>query len=255
MKVNYLSYDDRLRLKSMTQCKNSENMCHKNSIVSDEKSSINKFNNGSNMRNESNVAAINFSGGKETFIEKIFNSKWFNAQNRFFDAQSALAQNGVALVVAGCLRPATNIAMANDEDREDCMHAATHAISSAGVGFGTTCLVMKPITDALKKFKKAPGDYLDPSMAKYYKIEELGARKVQASTIFKNTCKFVEMLPEISIGVPKAILTIALIPPILKYCFGIEKKPKHGEVVKADIKSTPQEAETKPEVTSGKEVA
>ena len=252
MKVNYLSYDDRLRLKSMTQSKNSENMCRKNSIVSDEKSSINNLNNGSNMREKSNVAAINFAG-KETLVEKIFNSKWFNAQNRFFDAQSALAQNGVALVVAGGLRPATNIVMANDEDREDCMHAATHAISSAGVGFGTTCLVMKPITDALKKFKDAPQKYLDPSMAKVYEIEELGARKVQASTFFKNTCKFVEMLPEISIGVPKAILTIALIPPILKYCFGIEKKPKHQEAV-ADIKSTPQEIDAKPELASGKEV-
>lgn len=254
MKVNYLSYDDRLRLKSMTQCTNSENMCRKNSIVSDEKSSINNLNNGSNMREKSNVAAINFEG-KEGLVEKIFNSKWFNAQNRFFDAQSALAQNGVALVVAGGFRPATNILMANDEDRDDCVHAATHAMSSAGVGFGTTCLVMKPITDALKKFKKAPGEYLDPSMAAFYKIEELGARKVQASQIFKNTCKFVEMLPEISIGVPKAILTIALIPPILKYCFGIEKKPKDKEAV-ADIKSTPQEINVKePEVASGKEVA
>ena len=146
MKVNYLSYDDRLRLKSMTQSKHSENMCRKNSIVSDEQSSINNLNNGSNMREKSNVAAINFVG-KEGLVEKIFNAKWFN---RFFDAQSALAQNGVALVVAGGLRPATNIAMANDEDREACMHAATHAISSAGVGFGTTCLVMKPITDALE---------------------------------------------------------------------------------------------------------
>lgn len=254
MKVNYLSYDDRLRLKSMTQCKNSENMCRKNSIVSEEKSSVNKFNNGSDMRKDNNVAAINFAG-KQGLVEKIFNSKWFNAQNRFFDAQSALAQNGVALVVAGGLRPITNIAMANDEDREDCMHAATHAISSAGVGFGTTCLVMKPITDGLKKFKNDPGKYMDAGMAKIYGIEELGARKVQASKIFKNTCKFVEMLPEISIGVPKAMLTIALIPPILKYCFGIEKKSKTPETAKANIELTPQDATIKPEETSGKEVA
>ena len=33
-------------------------------------------------------------------------------------------------------------------------------------------------------------------------------------------------IPDWVIGVPRAILTIALIPPILKYVFGVEKKKK-----------------------------
>ena len=238
MKVNYLNYSDRLRQKSLTQCPEPENVCRKNSIVSSESSIVNKDYNGSNMRND-NVAAINFSG----IPERIFNSKAFNSILRFFEDQTALAQNGVALIVAGVLRPATNIGMASKDDREDCIHAATHSISSAGVGFGTTCLVMKPFTDALKEFKNNPAKYLDAKMASVYGIEELGARKVQTSKFFKNTCKIVEMAPEIAIGIPKAILTIALIPPILKYCFGIEKKSKNEHKMElADVKSTQQDS-------------
>ena len=87
--------------------------------------------------------------------------------------------------------------MANDKDREDCVHAATHSISSGVVGFGVTCSVMKPFTDAVDRFKKAPGKYLKDSMASYYGVEALGPRKVQASKLFKSTCKMTEMIPEI----------------------------------------------------------
>ena len=228
MRINYLSYDDRLRKQPLTQMPELESACKKASIVSNERSSVNKdVYNGSNMRNESNVAAINF-GGKIT--KAIYNNKLFNDLLIGFENKTALAQNGVALIVAGGLRPATNIAMANPQDREDCYHAATHSISSGVVGFGVTCSVMKPFTDAVSKFKKNPGKYLKPEMASIYNIPELGPRKVQGSRIFKATCKMTEMIPEIIIGVPKAMLTIALIPPILKYCFGIEKKSKHENV-------------------------
>ena len=37
---------------------------------------------------------------------------------------------------------------------------------------------------------------------------------------------FVKNIPDWVIGVPRAMLTIALIPPILKYVFGLEKKKK-----------------------------
>jgi len=247
MRINYLSYDDRLRKQALTQAPEAENMCRKNSIVStNERSSVNSFNNGSNMRNQNDVAAINFEG---KISEKIFKSKLFNDLLWGFENKTALAQNGVALVVAGGFRPATNILMANKEDRDDCYHAATHSISSALVGFGVTCSVMKPFTDAVKKFKNNPAKYLKPEMAGFYGLEELGPRKVQTSRMFKSTCKMTEMIPEIAIGVPKAMLTIALIPPILKYFFGIEKKkhdnkPAVAENVKAEVvKNEAKEAE------------
>lgn len=247
MKINYLSYDDRLR--KQQPIPESESISRMNKTMLNERSSVNKDEyNGSNMRNKSNVAAINF-GGK--ISKMIYNNKLFNDLLIGFEKKTALAQNGVALVVAGGLRPATNIAMASDKDREDCVHAATHSISSALVGFGVTCSVMKPFTDAVQKFKDNPGKYLPESMAEYYKIGHLGARRVQGSGRFKATCKMTEMIPEIIIGVPKAMLTIALIPPLLKYCFGIEKKKKgekqqeipNTEINKDSIKETKEEAQ------------
>ena len=159
MRINYLSYDDRLRQLALTQAPEAENMCRKNSTVSTiESGSVNSNNNGSNMRKQNNdVAAINFEG---KISQKIFKSKLFNDLLYGFENKTALAQNGVALVVAGGFRPATNILMANKDDREDCYHAATHSISSATVGFGVTCSVMKPFTDAVKKFKENPAKYL-----------------------------------------------------------------------------------------------
>ena len=251
MKVDFLQSENRLRSKSQAPGMCGERNVHREiTALCDERRSMNNNINGSNMRNE-NVAAINFSGKEPSrFAQRIYKSKPFNSALRFFENKTALAQNGVALVVAGGFRPATNILMAGKNDREDSYHAATHAISSAGVGFGVTCLVMKPVTDAVKRFKDNPAKYLPESMASFYKIDSLGARKVQTSKIFKNTCKFIEMIPEIAIGIPKAIITIALIPPILKYAFGIEKNGSKNNKQAVKTQTVPQNVSTE-----GKEVA
>ena len=50
---------------------------------------------------------------------------------------------------------------------------------------------------------------------------------LEHSKIFKNVSKFLEMAPDVFVfGIAKGMLTIALIPPILKYGFGVEKKKK-----------------------------
>ena len=251
MKIDFLQSENRLRSKSPMQSTCAEcNIYRKSTALCDERHSIKNNSNGSDMRNN-NVAAINFRGKEVGKTSKwIFNSKLFNKMLMFFENKTALAQNGVALIVAGGFRPATNILMAGKNDKEDSYHAATHAISSAGVGFGVTCAVMKPVTDGVKRFKDNPAKYLKPQMASFYGIDSLGARKVQTSKIFKNTCKLIEMIPEISIGIPKAILTIALIPPILKYAFGIEKGGSKNKTPEAAPKAEPQNVSA-----PGKEVA
>ncbi len=224
MKVDFLQSENRIKSKPPMHSMYAErNIPPMNTALCDERLSINNKNNGSNMRNN-NVAAINFTGQDVGKIsKKIFKSKPFNKMLIFFEDNTAISQNGIAFVIAGGARPATNILMAGKDDKEDAYHAATHAASSAAVGLGTTCAVMKPFTDGVKRFKANPAKYLNEKMAAFYGIDSLGARKVQTSKIFKNTCKFVEMIPELTIAIPKAILTIALIPPILKFMFGIEK--------------------------------
>ena len=53
-------------------------------------------------------------------------------------------------------------------------------------------------------------------------LKSLTKRRETLKTLIKN-------IPDWVIGVPRAILTIALIPPILKYVFGVEKKKKNPQ--------------------------
>lgn len=58
-----------------------------------------------------------------------------------------------------------------------------------------------------------------------YQVSDLNS--LEHSKIFKNVSKFLEMAPDVFVfGIAKGMLTIALIPPILKYGFGVEKKKK-----------------------------
>ena len=60
---------------------------------------------------------------------------------------------------------------------------------------------------------------------KIYKVENLA--KLEQSHAFKMTTKVLDMAPDVFIfGLAKAMLTVALIPPILKYGFGVEKSKK-----------------------------
>lgn len=64
--------------------------------------------------------------------------------------------------------------------------------------------------ELFKKFKKL------------YNVEDL--TKLEQSHAFKMTTKALDMAPDVFIfGIAKAMLTVALIPPILKYGFGVEK--------------------------------
>ena len=118
------------------------------------------------------------------------------------------------------------MAMAGKNDREDAMYAASHAIASAVMGFIVSWTVMKPFDDAFKKFKNNPEKYLK-GMEKRFNVDRISQRRLAQSNAYKNVSKILQMFPDaIVLGVPKAMLTIALIPYILKYVFGWEKKPK-----------------------------
>ncbi|MBQ8460616.1 hypothetical protein IJ541_11035 [bacterium] len=83
-----------------------------------------------------------------------------------------------------------------------------------------------------------------------YKVENL--TKLEQSHAFKMTTKALDMAPDVFIfGIAKAMLTVALIPPILKYGFGLEKKKK---VEQASVQNPAQVSMTssiveKPEIS------
>ena len=195
---------------------------------------------GSRASKSTSKAAVSFTGGSaklekfgEKFFDKVAKSKIAENVLGYFSDKPVVAQSLIALGVAGVLRPATNIAMAGKDDREDSMYAASHAISSAVIGYIASSVLMAPFNAAAKKIDKEPAKYLNGA-EKNLGVAEIGARKLGKSKEYKNLSQFAKMLPDsIVFGVVKAMLTIALIPPILKYVFHVEKKPKTKPIVDA----------------------
>ena len=181
------------------------------------------------------AAANSYNNLGNTFTDKIFRSKTFKWANTMFEDNSVIGQALVALVVAGGLRPATNLAMAGKKDKEDSIYAASHAISSAVIGFVVSSIVMAPFGAAFKKIKDNPEKYLK-GLEDLLGVEKIGARKIEKSMPYKKLSKIAQFVPDtIVLGIPKAMLTIALIPPILKYVFHMEK----GKKKNAPSESTP----------------
>lgn len=172
------------------------------------------------------AAANSYVNLGNTFVDKIFRSDKFKWTNAMFEENSVIGQALVALVVAGGLRPATNLAMAGKKDKEDSMYAASHAIASAVIGFVVSSIVMAPFGAAFRKIKDNPAKYLK-GLEKVLDVEEIGPRKLEKSKPYKKLSKIAQFIPDtLVLGIPKAMLTIALIPPILKYVFHIEKGHK-----------------------------
>ena len=179
------------------------------------------------------------------------------------DKHTVIAQNLVALFLAAGLRPIAIMSLPGKKDKEDKIYASGHSIASGLIGFGFSSIVMYPLGSAVEKTKKTIKDAgaiikllkgnkdlskeeleLANSLKKKYNVSNLKElenvkvfkklkeiykidtlEELEHSKTFKNVTKMLDMAPDVFIfGVLKAMLTVALIPPILKYVFGIEKK-------------------------------
>lgn len=182
------------------------------------------------------------------------------------DKHTVIAQNLVALVLAAGLRPIAIMSLPGKKDKEDKIYASGHSMASGLIGFGFSSIVMYPLGIAVEKTKNSIKDVAESlkllkteganltkeqlekieyfkkkyqvsdlkelenhkffkKFKEIYKVKDLS--EFEHSKAFKNVTKMLDMAPDVFIfGVLKAMLTVALIPPILKYVFGIEKKKK-----------------------------
>lgn len=189
---------------------------------------------------------------KKTFADKILSSNWFGKFAKYSNDHNISTSALIALVLASVMRPATIMALPGKQDKEDKIYASGHAMASGIIGFLVSTAITSPFDESIKKFFGNPDKYLTakdnvknvgrkgskPTLermknaikylekkvdtattAKYYEpmLEKLSKQTGAMETLAKN-------IPDWVIGVPRAILTIALIPPILKYVFGVEKK-------------------------------
>ena len=96
---------------------------------------------------------------------------------------------------------------------------------------------MAPLGAAFKKIKENPEKYLK-GLEDVLGVEKIGPRKLEKSMPYKKLSKIAQFIPDtLVLGIPKAMLTIALIPPILKYVFHMEKGKKKGAPQVAEVTS------------------
>lgn len=192
--------------------------------VCDKKNTTRGYNvnfSGNPAQKASEVAAKNLG-------DKILNSKTFGAILEYAEGHPISCNALFSLVLAGMLRPATIMALPGDKDKEDKINAAAHSVASAVIGFISATVVMSPFDAAMKKVKNDPAKYLGKKAEAY--LGDLKAKGLAKTAKFKNVETLMKMGPDIIIGIPRSIITIALIPPVLKYVFGIDKKSKDKKV-------------------------
>ena len=192
----------------------------------------------------------------------IFASKWFNKFLTYTNDHNVATSALVALGLAGVMRPATILALPGKKDKEDKIYASGHSMASAILGFVASVIVTSPLDGAVKKIFGSDGYLKDKDgniikdkdgkprifskklfeLAEKEKALEAKANaRDAAGKIIDKTARaaykgvkrhraaletLVKNIPDFVIAIPRSILTIALIPPILKYVFGVEKKKK-----------------------------
>lgn len=207
---------------------------------------------------------------KKSFSDKILTSGWFNSLIGAAEKHNVATGALIALGLAGILRPATTMALPGKKDKEDKIYASGHAIASGVMGFAVSTALTSPLDDAftksfeaseklagLKAIETDKGETVElltkrasKKVTEMFKdIKRLGELGEQALEKDVKLAKFLtkkkdamytlmKTMPDWVIAVPRATLTIALIPPILKYVFGIEKKKKI--TTDNSVKETPQ---------------
>lgn len=194
--------------------------------------------------------------------------------NTLCQDHKVIAQNLVALVLAVGFRPIAIISLPGKKNKDDKIYASGHSIASGLIGFIFSSIVMYPLGIAAKKYMKEVESIKDTlqemvenkNIKTFSKKELLKGKefigenflnifgefdkngkliKINRKTL-ERTTSILEMAPDTFVfGVAKAMLTVALIPPILKYVFGVEKHkekvPVTDDKTKLEKKSTEEQ--------------
>ncbi len=189
------------------------------------------------------MPTVNKKGGiyKSSAFEKIIN---------IANDNSAVFSACAAALFACIFRPATIMAMpAKGKNKEDNKYSAAHSISSGLVGVAMAVAVNLPIAFALRNLAKNPAKYAekfkDPKMAENLKNNKVFGRFMVdcegklSDKKFDDCAKMINLGSELLFAIPQALVTTALIPPVLKK-LGIQKSSSKAKQVEAQQNNAQQ---------------
>ena len=172
-------------------------------------------------QNKSVKKTANITFGGFFDANKLINSKTFQKGLEFASDNGALFAAGIALATTILLRPLAIFATPGVK-KENKEYACAKSISSGAIGFGVMALISTPIAQAIKKINKNPEKYLKAETIKNLSngAELAKSKQYRFSTqLFKLGADFVS-------AIPKALLTCALIPPIMMCLFPKKQNSK-----------------------------
>lgn len=181
---------------------------------------INNLANSSMTKNSSDIITkkpteVSFSGAPGSKLSKFYTSDKVKKVLEFAADKQLIFDAAFALLLTCILRPASIMVLPSKKNQDDQKYAAAHSIASGVIGFAISNIVFTPISNAIKKIKENPRLFITDEKSYLFKDED---------KYLKTAKIYLDRLPDIVGAIPKGILTIALIPPILKYVFGMEKK-------------------------------
>lgn len=170
-------------------------------------------------------ADVNFCGffSSEKMV-KVYKSKGFHKVLEFAKDQQLVFGAAFALLLTCVLRPAAIVITPSKKNKDDQKYASAHSIASGVIGFAISTILFLPIGNAIKRFGKVHANFL----------KDYGDQLKQNSYLkneknYQIAKTFIDRAPDIIAAVPKGILTVALIPAILKHVFGLEKKKANSD--------------------------
>ena len=157
---------------------------------------------------------------KVNFSNKIYTSKVLKRGLEFAADKGALFAAGTSLVLSTVARPIAIYATPKT-DKENKKLACSKSIASSLVGFGVVLSATHPVSKGIEEINKSPDKYLKPKTIKT--LKEAG-KPLNTSKGYQ----FATQLFKLGIGtvaaIPKAVITCALIPPIMGLIFSQKKQ-------------------------------
>lgn len=157
-----------------------------------------------------------------SIAQKVYKSQTLKKSLEFAADNSALFIAGTSLALSAVVRPLSILA-APKTDKENKQLACAKSVSSAGVGYLLMLAVSSPIARGVKRIDKNPEKYLKQKTRKLLKDE---GQKLQDSKAYQLATQTFKLGLGFIIAYPKAIMTSALIPSIMKNLFDDKKVQK-----------------------------
>lgn len=192
----------------------------KSDVTTRVKSSVNKsVNRGMKETAEINFCGLSPSNQKAKISNWFYNSKSAKTILTFARKKQLVFGATFSLFLTCILRPASIMVLPSKKNKEDQKYASAHSIASGVIGFAISNVAFLPLENAIQRLKDNPKDFI-----KNYKNSKLIKMEKEKYRLNDIAETYLGRLGDLAGSIPKGILTIALIPPILKYCFGYEKK-------------------------------